>query len=465
MTATTTSANPMLMMEHAENTLGVPPLVNPGVLLDFCQAVQRYGESIGAQDEVAAKVRVLQATLGDLRNLGVMSRFATLGHPHSFARVLDEMYCISVDFPTGPLEIDRDGEFCEDELDSRVDLTAALDLFAGASFVSKDDRAQRDAFVLSLVRAIEAAIAFPVTYSVEASTFIGKGTGEISPLHASIVIANATRRLLQGDYLCIPRAPRDLRGRLEHMARHWMRSNPVTTFFDVVSGPQLRRIVHWEDPTRTQPDDAHVGDPVTLLLDRHRRRGDEAGSQTGGATSSMRGNDGKLAATAASMTATSPMGAMAFSDSTTMQDQVDAYGDPCGDDLRGLSVMFCPHQPAVVLRLVQDGLEVRVPEGAVTGPIAVVHSKPDFTKVGAVIDDYFRRYPTEMNASIFGMVRMDMWAWPFAFGRPILEIMASKDRQPNQPSPQSPPKIANPATPPPNTRPTPGKQPSRGVAP
>jgi len=400
---TTTLANPMLMMEHAENTLGVPPLVAPSVLLNFCQAVQSYAASIGAQDEVSVKLRILQATLGDLRNLGIMSRFAILGHPHSFARVLDEMYCISVDFPTGPLEIDKHGEFCEDELDTRVDLTAALDLFAGASFVSKDDRAQRDALVVALVRAIEAAIAFPVTYSVEAATFIGKGTGEISPLHASIVIANATRRLLQGDYLCIPRAPRDLRDRLEHMARHWMRSNPITTFFDVVSGPRLRRIVHWEDPSRSQPDDARVGDPVTLLLDRRGM------SSTDQATPSM-----------------------SMSMSTTAPDQVDAYGDPCGDDLRGLSVMFCPHQPAPVVRIVEDGLEVRVPEGAVTGPLAVVHSKPDFTKVGVVIDDYFRRYPTETNASIFGMARMDMWAWPFAFGRPILEIMASTDSKPGK---------------------------------
>jgi hypothetical protein len=118
--------------------------------------------------------------------------------------------------------------------------------------------------------------------------------------------------------------------------------------------------------------------------------------------------------------------------STTTPDQVDADGDPCGDDLRDLSVMFCPHQPAPVVRIVEDGLEVRVPEGAVTGPIAVVHSKPDFTKVGVVIDDYFRRYPTETNASIFGMARMDVWAWPFAFGRPILEIMASTDSKPGK---------------------------------
>ena len=380
-------------------------------------------------------------------------------------RVVDEMYCISVDFPAGPLEVDRHEEFCEDEQDTRVDFTAALDLFAGAAFVSKNDRQQRDAFVVALVRAIEAAMAFPVTYSVEAATFIGKGCGEISPLHASIVIANATRRLLAGDYLCIPRAPRDLRGRLEHLARHWMQSNPVTTFFNEVSGPRLRHIVHWEDPSRTQPDDARIGDPVTLLLERWGGCGDEAPAPS--TTGSMFYPGGAMSGATTSMMSTPMRDAPAVSDTNTPV-QVDAYGDSCGDDLRGLSVMFCPHQPAPVVRLVRDGLEVRVPEGAVTGPVAVVRSKPDFTKVGTVIDDYFRRYPTEMNASIFGMVRMDTWAWPFAFGRPILEIMASKDRKPDQPSPQSPPKVANPtpAMPPPNTTTLAGQppqQPSKGV--
>jgi hypothetical protein len=369
-----TGTMPPMLMEHAENNLAVPPLVDLRVLLQFCQAVQSYGDSVGSHDEVAARLRTLNATLADLRNLATLCRFAVLGHPHAFQRLADEMHCLSVDFD-GPLD-DTEGEFAEDEPDTRTDMTAAIDLFAGASFISKGDCERRDRLVVALVHAIEAAIAFPVTFSAEAAAYIGQGTGDISPLFASIVIANATRRLLESDSQCIPLAPRDTRARLECMARRWMRSNPVTSFFDTISGPRIARVVHWEDPARTRPDDARYGDPVTLLLRRddaeERRDGMEMSSSCAG--------------------------------------------------MEGLAVMFCPHQPAPVLRVVEDGLEVRVPEFASTGPIAVLKQNADFTKVGQVIDAWFSWYPTEMQASIFESVRMDMWAYPYAFGRPILEI-------------------------------------------
>lgn len=369
-----TGTMPPMLMEHAENNLGVPPLVDSRVLLQFCQAVQSYGDSVGSHDEVAAKLRVLNATLADLRNVATLCRFAVLGHPHSFQRLYDEMHCLSVDF-RGPFS-DSDGECSEDEPDTRTDLTAAIDLFTGASFISKGDCERRDRLIGALVHAIEAAIAFPVTFSVEAATYIGQGTGDISPLFASIVIANATRRLLESDYRCIPLAPGNTRTRLERMGRRWMRSNPVTAFFDTVSGPRVVRIVRWEEPAGTTLDDAHFGDPVTLLL--HRRE---------------------------------------------PEFQQDGMKE-CPDDngLSDLGVVFCPHQPTPVLRIVEDGLEVRVPEFACTGPIAVVKKSADFTGVGQIIDTWFSWYPTEMQASIFGSVRMDQWAYPFAFRRPVIEI-------------------------------------------
>jgi hypothetical protein len=368
----------MPMMEHAENTLAVPPLVEDRVLLWFCRAVQGYADGSDLHDEAAAKLSDLKAALTNLRNLAILCRLAILGHPHSFARVIDEMHCIAVDFPSGPLDDhEGDGEFCEDEPDNRTQLAAAIDLFAGAAFVCKDDPCRRDRFIIGLIRAIEDVMAFPVTYSAEAAAYVGEGTGELSPAHASIVIGNATRRLIESDQKCAPRVPAEVRLRLRRLARQWMWANPVTAFLAAVSGPKVHRIVHWEDPARDQPDDARVGDPVTLLL----------------------------------------------ACSTEDKREGDAPDDTCGASLQGLGVMFCPHQPAAVVRIVENGLEVRVPERACTGPIAVVQKTPDFAPVRTILGQYVQQYLSELSASVFGYVRMDVWCYPFAFGHPILEIM------------------------------------------
>jgi hypothetical protein len=368
----------MPMMEHAENTLAVPPLVENRVLQWFCRAVQDCADRSGFHDEAAAKLGDLQAALTNLRNLAILCRLAILGHPQSFARVVDEMHCIAVDFPSDPFEDhEAAGEFCEDEPDDRTQLAAAIDLFAGAAFVCKDDPCRRDRFIIGLVRAIENAMSFPVAYSTEAAAYLGTGTGELAPAHASIVIGNATRRLMESDQKCAPRVPAEVRVRLRRLARQWMRDNPVTAFFAAVSGPKVRRIVHWEDPARTRPDDARVGDPVTLLLDCNTEDRKEGG----------------------------------------------APDDTCGASLQGLGVMFCPHQPAAVVRIVENGLEVRVPERACTGPIAVIQKAPDFAPVWTVLGQYVQQYLPELSASVFGYVRMDLWCYPFAFGRPILEIM------------------------------------------
>jgi hypothetical protein len=387
MTAMPSMSDTMSQMEHPEDTVGAPPLVNDRLLIRFQRAVQGYADSAGLHDEAAAKLAQLQATLTNLRNLAALCRLAIIGHPHSFARVVDEMHCLAVDFPPDPLDSECDDEEPhEDEIDDRVQLAAAVDLFAGAAFVSKNNLARRDRFIIAIVRAIENAVAFPVTFAAEAKAYVGEGTGELSPSHTSIVIANATQRLIEGDYKCVPLAPLDIRCRLECLARKWMRANPVNTFFDAISGPRLRRIVHWEDPELPRPDDARVGDRVTLLLEEGRDEGRDCGRDT---------------------------------------------------SLDDLAVMFCPHQPAPVVRTVDDGLQVLVPEGARAGPIAIVKKSADFAAVQDSIASYADQFSSAWSLCIFTLVRMDRWAYPCAFGRPVIEVMETPRPPPPPPDPHS----------------------------
>lgn len=391
--ATAAMSDAMSMMEHPEDTVSALPLVDPRVLLRFCDAVQRYADGMGFHDEAARKLRDLRDRLENLRGLASLCRLAIAGHPRAVGRVVDELSCLALDFPSGPLkEPHREGEVNEDEPDGRVQLAAALDLFAGAAFVSKDNAEQHERFVVSIVRAVEDAIAFPVAYSPEAAAYLGGGDETLSVAYAQIVIANATRRLIESDRRCSPRVPAEIRLRLECLASKWLHANPVTEFFDVISGPKLRRIVFWQDPKRERPDDACVGDPVTLLVH-------EQGSGKG-----------------------------------------DRHEDVCWDDMGRFGVMFCPHQPAHVVRTLDDGFQVHVPRAARTGPIAVVHKKPDFTNVRSLFDEYADQYPLEWSSSIFAKLRMDQWAYPEAFGFPIIEIA--------QGSPKSESSIAFTATPP-----------------
>jgi hypothetical protein len=349
-------------MEHPETTVSALALVNQREVLYFCQAVQAYADRTGAHEEAARALRVLRARLDTLQNLASLCRLAIVGDAYSLARVTDELYCLSVDYPADPLEsLPGEAEPHEDELDERVVLGPAIDLFAGAAFASKDKPEQRDRFVIGIVRAIEVAIAFPVTFSAEAATQVGHGDGTVQPLHARLVIANATQRVIDGDLACVPRVPLEIRRRLYCLARMWMQDNPVDEFFAAVAGPKVREIVHWEDPARDQPDDARVGDPVTLLLEH-------------GATT-----------------------------------------DTCCGAPADHVVMFCPHAPAPVVRVVRGGLEVRVPEHSRTGPIAVLVKSPDFAPVKALIARYSNCFPVEWSTSIFAVVRMDVWAFPTAF--------------------------------------------------
>jgi hypothetical protein len=295
--------------------------------------------------------------------------------------VADELNCVTIDFPCDPLErIEGEEELNEDERDTRVQLGAAIDLFAAASFCSKGRSERRDRLVVGAVRAIESAIGFPVSVSQEAATYLGEGDGTQSPLHAKLVIANAMLRLLESDKVCVPRPPAEIRRRLYCLARRWMLKNPVDLFFETISGPRVTRIVHWEDPSLPRPDDARVGDRVTLLLEREQRNKDDADSD-------------------------------------------------CEErDLSDFSVMFCTHEPAPVVRIVDDGLEVLVPERARTGPIAVVKTKPDFTPVKDLLAAYAASYVSEWSFSVFSSVRMDTWAFPSAFGGPVLEVLPQRSK-------------------------------------
>jgi hypothetical protein len=369
------STDAMLAMEHPSSTISASPLVDDRVLLRFCQAVQRYADTVGSHDEVAAKLRELRARLDNLRGLASLCRLAIVGHPNSVDRVIDELYCLSVDFPSDSLEEpDDEVDMKDDELDDRVYLAAAVDLLAGAAFVSKDDPRQRDRLITGVVHAIEDAIAFPVAFSAEAATYLGEGEHGQSIVHARIVIANATQRLLDSDQKCAPPVPAKIRSRLGCLARKWTCNDPVTEFFRAIAGPKLIHVVHWENPEIARPHVARVGDRVILLV--HEREEQHGVGRTG------------------------------------------AY---C-HKLHDLRVMFCPHQPAPVVRMVDDGLEVLVPEGARTGPIAVVRKAPDFTGVQRLLSEYADEFQAEWLFSIFSFVRMDMWAFPVAFGPPLIEI-------------------------------------------
>src|SRR5580704_13394371 len=119
-------------MEHMEDGITPPPLVSPRLLMQFCNAVQQYAATVGRSDEASRKVKQLKGKLQNLRDLASLSRLAVLGHPGSFRRVLDEMQCIAVDFPSDPL-MDQD---CmaeeEDEPDDRTNFAAVIDLLVGA---------------------------------------------------------------------------------------------------------------------------------------------------------------------------------------------------------------------------------------------------------------------------------------------------------------------------------------------
>lgn len=261
-------SDPMKGMEHPKDTLFVPPILNERVMSIFCKAVQSYADTHGSGKEVSTKLLQIQTQLQQLVDLAGLCRFAILGEPRSISRILDEMQCIVVDFPDATLASQPMMDMnVPSESNSRTQLAAAVDLFAGAAFASAGNQNQLKRFIVALVSAIEKAVAFPLVFESEAATYIGEGDGTISPLHAAMAIANATQRLLDNDINCTPMAPDWFRQWLQGLANRWIQKNPVSTLLDTLSD-SLQDV-------SISPTVAKVGDTVTLQL-----KGDEIDDHT-----------------------------------------------------------------------------------------------------------------------------------------------------------------------------------------
>jgi hypothetical protein len=354
-------------MEHPAITLGVPPLVDPRILIQFCHAITRYADGTGFQAEAADAILRLQSRLNSLANLAELCRMTVLGLPESFPRLRDEMICLAVDFPADPLQAPACGASDEDEADDRVQLGSVFDLLAGAAFVSKGDNARRDRLITGVVRAVADAICYPLAYSREAATYLSGGSSKVTWTHAEIVIANAAQRLIESDYRCDPLVPPGVLAKLERMAARWQAANPVTAMFDALVGPQLDRIIQ-----AVTPDDVKPGDQVALQL----RPDCVARPRVTG---------------------------------------------PRDEEEGGVYALFCPTQMAEVLSQGDGRVEVRVPAYARTGPVALVR-KPSLEDVEYLLSRYACEFPAEWAASLFSFIPMWKWAYPTAFGCPVVEV-------------------------------------------
>jgi peptidoglycan hydrolase-like protein with peptidoglycan-binding domain len=257
---TSDSADSMAPMEGVADTTYVPPLVDETALAQFCQAIQTYADGQGLHDAAAAALNRLQVRLAGLRDMASLARLTLIGHPRSFARLEDELRCLADAFTCEKLEPDAEyEECCEQSSDHIVLLSAAVDLFAGATFVWNHDPPRRDRTILAVVRAIEDAVAFPAAFAAEAAVFLGASDSALSPMYAALVIANATERLLACGPSCPPRPLPDIRGQLKSLALAWMEANPVTAFFEAIEGPKVRHIVRWEADAREGPRTVRIG--------------------------------------------------------------------------------------------------------------------------------------------------------------------------------------------------------------
>lgn len=362
-------------MEEAVDTIGVPALVDGRTLAQFCQAIQQYADRNGLHEQAQEKIQDLLARLNKLQKLAQLCRLSVLGLPHACERVRDELECVAVDFPTTPIcppDDDDDMDGGDDANIAPAQLSAALDLMAGAAFVSKDDPAQRDRFIIGIVRAVEDAICFPVTYAPEAAAYLSGGISRHVAAQIETVIAIATSRFLEGDLACDPRSPEQVRARLETLACKWMRANPVTELLCALTGPR------WDGALQTiQPSSANIGDEITLEM------------------------------------------RVTCADQTVNPNDARAQVAP-----KDLKVLFCPRQPAKIMRYSGGQIVVTVPPGSRSGPIAVVR---DFglTLFGDIIyllDRYACEYPSEWFNSVFTLIPMWQWAYPVAFGEPCIKI-------------------------------------------
>lgn len=357
-------------MEHPADTLGVPPLLESSVVAAFCQAVQHHADSVGRGVEAATALAGLRDRLESVRRTSQLCRLALLGHPRSVERLRDELHCLATDFP-GPAvglpesEIDGTGEADPGALL----LPAVIDLFAGAAFVSKAEPSNLEWLIGGLVRAIEAAVCFPLAFGPEALAYLGGSSG-LAGVHAAAVIATVAGRLIGGEACCDPPVPSVAAARLGLLARRWLQANPVTEMLQALSGPRLGDAL-----LGLSPHEVQVGDRVTLSL-----RPD-------------------------------------CSERPILDRKAETL--PRG----GRFVLFCPAQPARVLGVGTNSIEVVVPDGARSGPVALVR-QPELSGVRALLARFACQYPVDWPNSLFGLIPMWKWAYPAAYGPPRAEIRA-----------------------------------------
>jgi hypothetical protein len=261
MAAAPTTLDAMPGMEHAQDTVGVPPLVDDRVLSTFCRAIRKYADEQGVGARADTQLGAMQARLQGLVDLASLCRYAVLGDRRSVARVLDELECLAVDFPSEPLTPQPATAAVLSAPDARTQLAAAVDLVAGAAFVSAGEPEQLQRLVIGIVRAIESSVAFPLAVSEEAATFVGEGDGTVAPREAAIAVANIAQRFLENDVNCAPAVPAGFCQRLEVLGSRWIAANPVSTLLDaMLEGMPANAIAS------ISPGTANVGDAVTLQL-------------------------------------------------------------------------------------------------------------------------------------------------------------------------------------------------------
>lgn len=348
---TTDTAGAMNAMEHAMDTLTVPPLIDDRVFSNFSGAILAYAARIGATDDAKSALRQLQQKIQNLSDLASLCRFAELGDASAFGRALDEMNCLAIDFPETDMDFMDDMDMADPN--SNAQLAVALDLFAGAAFLSGNDPRQLRRLVIGLVQAIEDAAGFPLSCVEEAATYLGTGSGSIPRAHAAMAIGNLAGRLINRDTNCVPPPPAWFRQRLEGLAARWLRSNPVSALLYGLMDTPVNVPVAMLRPSQAQP-----GDEVDLI-----------------------------------------------------------FNDDIDNDAGDLIVMFSPHLPAAIRNINGNTISVSVPARSCTGPVAVLHAAPKalLDYVTLLQDNYAMNYPAEWSLSLFAIATLDSWAYPLAF--------------------------------------------------
>jgi hypothetical protein len=437
-------------MEEATDTIGVPPLVDPRTLTQFCQAIQKYADAHGFHDQAQEKILDLQARLAKYQDLARLCRFAVLGLPKAVEQVRDEMECIAVDFPGAEIHCPKcccSRCCCPGDMPDGAgykgpaQFAAALDLFAGAAFVTKCDPERRDRFIAGLVRGIEDAISYPLAYAQEAAEYLNGSASQFPFPQIQAVMGTATNRFLEGDVKCDPRLPEMARERLEGLACKWMRWNPVTELFYALTGPR------WDGALHTiQPHTANIGDHVTLGLcvscadktpipDPNTSPPNTPPPQNPQTPSGPPRNPNTPQTPAGTVPPTAagpPSSTLVFPAVVNVRQPAPATMQPTLQPAAtvdqsippGLKVLFCPRQPAKILSYSGNQLLVEVPAGSRSGPIALVRN------FGAVwlgdiiylLNLYACEYPVEWAYSVFSLIPMYQWAYPVAFGEPHIKI-------------------------------------------